>query len=91
MKYKFVNHIPDCCSDADQVVIEFATFDELITKYENHFGTLDPMFRYVYAEYHGEMRLLMKLDKKGLKWWVLGYTDYPLENKLPDFQEEKRR
>ena len=73
--------------------IEFDTWEQLLEKYEKKYPLLD---NYVYAYDKGtyrnrnwgiiERHSLMIVNKNGNDWWVIGFTNYPLEEVYPHWE-----
>lgn len=84
--YFFKQHIPSFVSGVEPTEFNFKTFEELIEKVERTISELHPNFKYTYGETcTSSNRYLMITSNDGKQWFVLGITDYPLENNISKY------
>ena len=89
--FVFKQHVPGFISGCEPVEFKFRTFPSLMKKLEKVVKPL-PNYSYAYAYGLGSLpNCLMTINDKGTEWWVVGMTDYPLQNKLPHYHTLRKK
>ena len=87
-KYYFKKYYPAFCSGFSSKVdnVEFTYWKSFLKKYEKEFPALDGYIHaYSYHDYDKDKYILMSVSPEKNEWWVIGFTNYPLNKKYKYF------